>query len=199
MKNRITVKIPYPNRERVLKELAKWEKLKKYPEQEEVLDKVFKKYKSNDDFDNILIKVSILNDFYSTHILSTYNMALHIYKIKNIDKRMKEGDPLLVERIAKLGNRRYYSFASKYCSFHNPNEYPIYDDFNSQMLRHFRNDAKQDNIDFKFKNKDLKKYKLYKQIINKYRTVFDLEEFNYKNIDRYNWTLGKRKFAKKDK
>ncbi|UTW70364.1 hypothetical protein KHA80_07545 [Anaerobacillus sp. HL2] len=35
--------------------------------------------------------------------------------------------------------KNFYSFATKYCSHHNPLDYPIYDSYVDEVLRHFRN------------------------------------------------------------
>ena len=65
----------------------------------------------NSCIEDIMIKCSALNDFYSTNIFDVHMMAEHILDL-NIDERLKEGDYKLVEEIATIkGNNRYfYSF-----------------------------------------------------------------------------------------
>ena len=70
-----------------------------------------------------MIKASVLNDFYSTNIFSIFDIAKHIVSL-NIDERLKKGDEQLVSEIGhieiKEKKRYFYSFATKYCSHHNP-------------------------------------------------------------------------------
>jgi hypothetical protein len=57
--------------EEVDRYLLAWEQLENYALQESALNKLFyQTYSDNKDIDDVLIKVSILNDFYSTTILS---------------------------------------------------------------------------------------------------------------------------------
>lgn len=97
----------------------------------------------NTELKHILLKCASLNDFYSTNIFSVYPVAKHILSLKNIDERLKSYDPLLVSEIQKVSisdvEKNFYSFASKYCSHHNPNDYPIYDSYVDEVLRYFRN------------------------------------------------------------
>ena len=62
--------IPKPSKKIIEKYLIKWDNLEEhYLWQERSLDKLFQKdYKKNNDLDEILIKCSCLNDFYSTNI-----------------------------------------------------------------------------------------------------------------------------------
>ena len=61
--------IPSPTKVQVLYWLEKWNELEDYSIQEEAIDELFAgSYKSNKELKNIMIKCSILNDFYSTNI-----------------------------------------------------------------------------------------------------------------------------------
>lgn len=86
----------------------------------------------------------------------------------------------------------FYSFATKYCSRHKPNEYPIFHSFVEKLLKYFR------NVDKKliFHNDDLKDYQKYKSILLDFQKNYGLEDFNLKQIDKYLWQLGKEKFPK---
>ena len=189
--------IPKPCQKEVEKYLNKWDSLENYVLQESSLDKLFfKTYPKNDDINDILIKCSSLNDFYSTNIFSIFSVAKHILKL-NIDKRLKEGDATLVNDIAKVKingkDKNFYSFATKYCSYHFPTIYPIYDYYVEKVLLYFRD--KDHFLDFK--KSDLKKYDLFKNILISFRNYYGLNEYNLKDIDRYLWQLGKDYFKKK--
>ena len=97
---------------------------------EMVLSELFGKYSSNQNLRDILIKVTALNSLYNTNIYATIKVAEHILN-KNIDVKLQQGLPEVVDEIAEIeidGKiRRNFSFASKYCHWHQPEMYPIYD------------------------------------------------------------------------
>lgn len=191
--------VPRPSVEEVEYWLEQRNKLEDYTAQEEALDQLFfGNFKANDNLNNILIKCSVLNDFYSTNIFKVYHVADHILKL-NIDERLKNGDPTLVDDISRVvlneKEKHLYSFASKYCSHHNPFEYPIFDSYVEKVLKHFR---KIDNF-FKFNNEDLKIYNKFKEILLQFRSYYNLDCYNLKELDKYLWQLGKRYFPKKYK
>lgn len=189
--------IPRPCKKEVEKYLKQWDSLENYVLQEDALNKLFfKTYPNNDNINDILIKASSLNDFYSTNIFSIFPVAKHIYKL-NIDQRLKMRDETLVNDIADVeinGVQKYfYSFATKYCSHHLPEDYPIYDSYVEKVLMYFKKIEKFD----KFVKDDLKDYKRYKQILINFKKYFDIDDYNLKDIDRYLWQLGKEYFPKK--
>jgi len=191
------VNVPKPCREEVLKYLEYWDNLENYRLQEDALDKLFFKIcPENKDISDILIKVSTLNDFYSTNIFSVFPVAKHILSL-DIDDRLKSGDTLLVDDIANVvisGKQKYfYSFATKYCSHHYPLDYPIYDSFVEKLLLYFN---KIDHF-HDFKKDDLKYYDIYKTVLIKFKQFYGIDEFNLKEVDKYLWQLGKEYFPKK--
>lgn len=206
-KDKITTKVPRKNKSRadisrpskgeVIKYLGLWDTLENYKFQEEALDKLFNvTYPSNTLMEDVLVKVSTLNDFYSTNIFAAYKVAKHILSL-NIDERLNNGDINLVGDIAKTpmdnGNiKNFYSFATKYCSHHKPFDFPIYDSYVDTLLKYFRD---EDNF-YEFKNQDLKDYVIFKKVLIEFQRYYDLRQFNLKEIDKYLWLLGKEKFPK---
>ena len=83
---------------------------------------------NNKVIEHVLLKISVLNDIYSTRTYDTYSVAKHIVG-KNIDVRLYAADYSLVNNIAALPIRgkttNFYSFASKYCSRHKPKSSPV--------------------------------------------------------------------------
>ncbi len=188
--------IPTPTSDEVNNWLKKWDSSLNYTTQEEAINELFQgHYNSNKSLKNIIIKCSVLNDFYSTNIFKVYPVARHILEL-DIDDRLKNGDISLVNEIAnnKISGKEknFYSFASKYCSHHNQEEYPIYDYYVDQMLRHFRNV----DVFFDFDNNDLKNYEKFKNILLKFREFYKLEKFSLKDLDRYLWQAGKEYYPK---
>lgn len=189
---------PTPTAAEVEKYLKRWDALENYHLQENALDKLFFRVcPENKTIEDILIKASALNDFYSTNIFSIFPVAKHILSL-GIDARLESADMGLVSDIANVtmndGSKRcFYSFASKYCSHHRPLEYPIYDSYVDQLLRYFR---KRDSF-CSFRNADLTDYPSYKQILLEFSRFYGLEEFTLKQLDKYLWQLGKEYFPRK--
>jgi len=191
------IEIPTPSEKEVIKYLKKWDSLENYVLQESALDKLFfKTYPNNNDINDILIKASSLNDFYSTNIFSIFSVAKHIMSL-NIDDRLKKNDATLVNDIARVKingkEKNFYSFATKYCSHHKPVEYPIYDSYVEKILMFFN---KKDFFD-KFKKEDLKNYEKFKEVLIEFKKFYRIDKYNLKDIDRYIWQLGKEYFPNK--
>lgn len=191
--------IPTPNKKEVEKYLKNWDSLENYVLQESALDKLFfNTYPNNKDINDILIKASSLNDFYSTNIFSIFPVAKHILNL-DIDERLRNADESLVNDIATITingkQKNFYSFATKYCSHHYPKEYPIYDSFVEKVLIYFN---KRDNF-YKFKKDDLKDYSIFKKVLIEFKKFYNIDEYNLKDIDRYIWQLGKDYFPKQYK
>lgn len=181
----------------VNKYLERWDSLENYVLQEDALDKLFfETYPNNNDISEILVKASTLNDFYSTNIYSIFPVAKHIHNL-NIDERLKYKDPTLVNDLALVNMygkyKNFYSFATKYCSHHDPVNYPIYDIYVEKVLMALN---KRDGFS-SFRREDLKNFPKFKSIVIEFREYYKLEEFNLKDIDRYLWQLGKEFYPRK--
>ncbi len=186
--------IPKPSVKEVEKYLDQWDSLENYVNQENSLDKLFfNLIPENKAIEDILIKCSTLNDFYSTNIFSIFPIAKHILQL-DIDERLKSGDLTLIEDIAdkNVMGRRNYSFASKYCSHHNPDQFPIYDSYVDKVLRYFRREDKFAN----FKNDNLQDYIKFRAILEEFKVYYSLEQYSLKELDKYLWLLGKEYFKK---
>lgn len=137
--------IPYPSVEEIKKYKEKRAGLQNYVNQEKSLNLLFNQYKNNTDICEILLKVSVLNDFYSTNIFGTYKVAENIQNLK-IDEAFKQKDISIVDKIAtvkiKNKNKIFFSFATKYCSISRPDNFMIYDSFGSKFLLYCNNHIK---------------------------------------------------------
>ena len=194
------VEIPRPNKKIIQDYLIKWDNLEDhYIWQESSLDKLFHEtYKNNTDLNEILIKCSCLNDFYSTNIFLIYPVAKNIFDLK-IDERLNNGDSSLVNDIAHVTingvEKTFYSFASKYCSHHNSINFPIYDYFVDKMLWYFQKKDKFSN----FSKEELKDYVKFRNVLMDFKKFYDIDEYNLRDIDKYLWIAGKEYFPKKYK
>jgi hypothetical protein len=201
LKQKNMKKIPSPSVKQVEKYCKKWrhdKAYKKYPIQERILEKLFKQYPNNTNKEEVLYKVSILNDFYSTRLSNTLAVVQHIVASK-IDQQLRKEEVGIVEKIAKVEDdsgkiRRNYSFATKYCSHHQPDAYPIYDSYVSKVLAYFN---EQDNFPGFTKKAIWKDYPTFMRVIEAFRERYKLKTCTLKEIDRCLFVLGKEKFPKK--
>ena len=171
--------------------LEYWKNLPSYSNQEKALDRLFMGIcKRNDNIEDILIKCSSLNDFYSTNIFDIHTVAQHILSLK-IDERLKNGDLSLVDEISHVEVNgklhTFYSFATKYCSHHNPERYAIYDSYVEKVLLSMNS---RDHF-MKFKQEELKVYETYMRVIKAFQQRYGLMQYNIKRLDQYLWQLGK--------
>ena len=170
-----------------------WNELPSYSNQEKALDKLFMDIsKRNDNIEDILIKCSSLNDFYSTNIFDIHTVAQHILSL-HIDERLKDGDLSLVNDIAHVEvngkDHFFYSFATKYCSHHQPEQYAIYDNYVEKVLLSMN--SRKHKPFANFKREDLKDYETYMSVIKAFQERFGLMGYNIKQLDQYLWQLGK--------
>ncbi|MBR4612254.1 MAG: hypothetical protein IKO40_06005 [Kiritimatiellae bacterium] len=157
-----------------------------YYDQEVAISKLFKQYPNNTEHWQILLKVTVLNTFYSTSIYDVNAVARHIGQIRDIDSRLINGDENLVEEIQQVtvgrGNneteRSFYSFATKYCSHHNPKAFPIYDSFVDEILWFFSGRDRRNKSNDRFTTfntrRSLKEYRTFKKAVREFQ-------------QRYNW------------
>ena len=84
----MNVPVPIPNQKSIRKYLEKWQTLEKYTLTEGALGLLFCELcPDNSDIESVLLKVSALNDFYTTNIYDTYSVSKHILSL-NIDGRL---------------------------------------------------------------------------------------------------------------
>lgn len=169
-----------------------WDGLPSYSNQEHALNKLFKELcPENKCLEDILIKCAALNDFYSTNIFDIHTLAQHIWGL-NVDARLRNGDHSLVNDIANVKvNGKYhsfYSFATKFCSHHQPEWYAIYDNYVVKVLLTMNKREPFTN----FKREDLKDdYSNYMSVIRAFQQKYGLVQYRIKQLDKYLWQLGK--------
>jgi hypothetical protein len=156
---------------------------------EQAITKLFQTFPKNTLIDEVLLKTAALNALFSTNIYAIYTVAEHI-KLQNIDNDLVRGSLDVVGRVARVeikGKPKYnYSFASKYCHFHAPDAYPIYDRYVAQILWDYQ---QQDRFDT-FGWADMRDYPRYRSIFDHFREVYHLTQFSMKEIDRFLWLYG---------
>jgi hypothetical protein len=163
---------------------------RRYKKADEAIIALIQLFPLNTQFNEVLAKVCVINDLYSTRIQGTFEMAEHIVSL-NPDKDIQQGSTNIVDRIANLTisgtTRSNYSFATKYCSWHAIDLYPIYDKFVRKLIMAYK---RKDNF-YRFEANELRKYGKYKQIYNAFITHYNLNKFSLKEIDKFLWGYGK--------
>ena len=163
-----------------------------YGKEDDIITNCFKNFPLNNDVTIVAMKIGLIDITNSTHIsqhkskISVVELAECIVNIKNIDERIKNGDPEVVNEIAKSnGKINLMSFASKYCCYHNKNlygrdDYSILDTVVKKSLHKYFDDINTSDIQ-KWQNDY--NYKAYNDYIT--------NKLNKLNI---NITFRKRKF-----
>ena len=177
--------------------LEDWKLMPKYPVQEKMLRCLVEYYPDHNSLEGVDYKVKYLNKFYSTRILATNSVVNHIYrKSKQIDKGLQEGNPKVVDIIAKCNDvgRTNYSFATKYCALHRPDQYPIYDSIVSDVFRSLREKGLlQDYLHCNKKDFEsiLQDYIQYKKLYDRFMKQYGLTLLSYREVDWYLWSAYK--------
>jgi len=167
------------------------------------LGELFRLFPGNGDLAHVLLKVSALNGLYSTRIFAVYRVANHIHDDhEEIDSLLACGSPDAVEKIGRVsfpneedeGKVRYfYSFATNYCSWHNSDAYPIWDSRADAYL--WRLHQQQPFMTHPAKHDHLYDYRKFCEAVREFRRKFSLEEFTFKQIDKFLYESGKAFFA----
>lgn len=160
-----------------------------YGPENELITRCLQKFPKNIDSDVIAMKIGLIDITNSTHLsqhkskISMVELANIIATIPNIDARIEAGDPEVVNEIARSnGKINLFSFASKYCCYHNRNlygrdDYSILDTVLKEYLpRYF--------------------YDISKGQIQKWQDGFDYKAYNdyiTRKLDEYGITVEHRK------
>ena len=118
-------------------------------------------------------------------------MATYICNITDFDERVKNGDPTLVNELAKTnGNINLFSFASKYCTYHNVavyknDDYSIYDGIVAKHLPKYSENLTKRRIEQWRNNLD------YSSLVNCITEILDKNnihiDFRRRKLDYYLW------------
>ena len=147
-----------------------------YGPENELITRCLRKFPKNTDPDIVAMKVGLIDITNSTHLsqhkskISMVELANIIASIPDIDERIAAGDPEVVNEIARSnGKINLFSFASKYCCYHNRNlygrdDYSILDTVLKEYLPRYFDDITKGQIQ---KWQDSFNYKAYNDYITK--------------------------------
>ncbi len=126
--------------------------------------------------ETVLTKVVLIDSLYKTNINENINIAEHISAIEDLDGLLCKGSVEAVEKI-RIWKKDILSFASKYCHFHNKDEYPIFDSYVLNALKE------------KFDYKGERNYSKFKAKL----TELKQENLNsFEELDTFLWLYGQK-------
>lgn len=173
-----------PSAERVKAACQKYDRENELIEQS--LEELVHQYPRNTDPRHILLKVVAVNSLEHTHIFAVDAVARHIHAdIEEIDQALAAGSPEVIGKIAKLAiqGKKYnlYSFATKYCSLHNPQAYPVYD----LRVDHYLCQLQTQHPFAAFHHAELCDYPKFVAVMKAFRDFHRLRAFSYKEIWKF--------------
>jgi hypothetical protein len=161
----------------------------RYYSADPAIDLVFDRWPENSDRPQVLAKVTVLNALYGTRIFDVYPVVDRILSLK-LDDRLRSGDETIVDDVAhvKLGGRTrvLLSFASKYCAWHQPKQFQIFDSRVVRTLCEYRKAYSFGG----FTRYGLRDYPTFARVIGQFRNFFGLNHFTRKEIDKFLWLEG---------
>lgn len=161
---------------------------------ERALAWLFGTYPANVEPSQVLVKVAALNSLYHTNVFAVTEMAEHICGL-GIDPALAAGDLAVVDRIAAfpVTRDRHYSFATKYCSWHQPESFPIYDNLVERLLWSY-----QRHFNFgDFGREDLQDYPRYVAVILSFMARFGLGSLMFRQVDKFLWLHARERYRPK--
>jgi hypothetical protein len=157
---------------------------------DKALGELFRVFPENTRFEHVLLKVVAVNDLYRTRIEDKYinSVVEHILNL-NIDGELERQSIDLVNKIARTPVKRVYSFATKYCSWHVPHAYPVYDGYVDGMIWKYWQLEKFTEF---FRRYELSSdYSRFKRVLEGFRKFYQLTAFTFKELDKFLWLYGK--------
>ena len=170
----------------------------KYGKEYQLIEDVLKKYPNNKTIEDVACKIAVIDFTNSTnlHFFNLYTLAEIITSI-NFDARVARGDVSLVSDIISKCPVKLYSFASKYCCYHNTflynrDDYSIYD---SVVKKHLPEYATEKLPASKWrKNFNYKTFNQYiGDLLDEYGITAATEPQRRRLFDHYVWYKNRNK------
>lgn len=162
-----------------------------------IIHDVLNAFPLHNDLNTIAMKIAVIDVTNSTHLsqyksrLSLYDLAKVILEIPNFDDRLAKGDPELVNIIARnIGAVNMFSFASKYCTYHNVevygrDDYSIFDGIVKNTLPHYIQGLTTNKIDTWRRSFD---YEAFNECVGKLLDENNIHiPFRRRKLDHFLW------------
>lgn len=173
----------------------------KYGREYNLISDALKRFPNNNDVIEVAMKVALIDVTNSTNLsrhkrnISLVELAEVIVNIHDIDGRIERGDPTVVNEIAKAnGKINLFSFASKYCCYHNHNlygkdDYAILDTVLMKTMPQYFDDITISEIDKWRVKTDYKSYNDY--ITRKLDELKITTKYRRRKFDHFVWYLNR--------
>ena len=162
-----------------------------------IIHDVLNAFPLHNDLNTIAMKIAVIDVTNSTHLsqyksrLSLYDLAKVILEIPNFDDRLAKGDPQLINIIARnIGAVNMFSFASKYCTYHNVevcgrDGYSIFDGIVKNTLPHYIQGLTTNKIDTWRRSFD---YEAFNECVGKLLDENNIHiPFRRRKLDHFLW------------
>lgn len=146
----------------------------------------FKANSANTKLEDIIQKLSVMNDFEVNQLVAQEVIAKHILEL-NIDSRLAKNDLSVVVDITHFAingkKENLLHFASVYCNLHKPNVFPIYSD---QFLNFYKRYIKEHRLNI---NPDaLERYDVFIKAHDDFIIRYGLKgKMNYLEMRKFAW------------
>lgn len=180
---------------------------------EKALHTICEQYRDATEEHIILTKVILINQIYSTRLnnnlpvvnseelgkkpitIDVYTLSQKLASISSTlielfrnDSAPWEAVKLINDLLPSEEYRRVTSFASKYCSWHNPDKYPVYDTIAKEFLYRYLRNCNQG-----VRQSNLEDYKSFCECYAFLKGTEFVKGLTTKQIDQFIWQFGKSK------
>ena len=177
----------------------------KYGPEQKLIESVLIRFPDNNDIEIVAMKIGVIDVTNSTRLfqykqnISLYDIAeLIVNRINDFNKRIEDGDITLISEISRktksLYNRNLFSFASKYCHYHNRflyqnDDFSIYDTIVRKKLPECFTDITESILE---NWRETSNYEAYNKYIEKKLNELKITINNRRRkFDHYFWYLNR--------
>lgn len=185
--------LPRPTPYLVRQKVAEFEADRECYDTDAAIDLLIKTFPHNTKIEEVLLKVAAINQLYNAGVYTRaiYAVAKLIQGL-DVDTKLDQGSIDLVGEIGHSeieGENHRYVFATKYCHWHRPLVYPIYDDVVADLIWKYQKKHKFDD----FLKRDLwsQDYQRYKGIVEKFIDYYGLGPVSFRHLDKFLWRHGR--------
>ena len=162
-----------------------------------IIHDVLNAFPLHNDLNTIAMKIAVIDVTNSTHLskfkcsFALYDFSRLILQISIFDDRLAKGDPQLINIIARnIGAVNMFSFASKYCTYHNVevcgrDDYSIFDGIVKNTLPHYIQGLTTNKIDTWRRSFD---YEAFNECVGKLLDENNIHiPFRRRKLDHFLW------------
>ncbi len=153
--------------------------------------KFFATHPNNTDITDILLKIEEVRDHDLLALEAQDAMAQHIASL-DIDPKLRDGSMEVINSIASLDfrgeKRNFYAFATRYCNYHRPDYYPIYDPVLEKLFTWYYQQVEGKPFD----PQQLLDYPKFKELMQGFIDDLEVTPFSFRELDKFLWVYGRK-------